>query len=102
MSELVRICSLEELPAEGHAKEVSVAGKAVCIARVHDEVAAMDNVCPHRGGPLAEGLIENGKVVCPWHAWEFDPKSGECLTVSGTKVDIYRIQVQGDDVFLEI
>jgi nitrite reductase (NADH) small subunit len=102
MSELLRICSSAELPESGHAKEAAAGSRTVCIANIDGEICAMDNVCPHRGGPLAEGMIENGKVVCPWHAWEFDPHSGECVTVTGTKVDVFRIQVQGDDVFIEI
>ena len=102
MSELVRICSRAELPDSGHAKEFIANGHSVCVANVDGAVAAMGNVCPHRGGPLAEGMIEDGKLVCPWHAWEFDPLSGECLTVSGTHVDVYRIQEQDGDVFVEI
>ena len=39
--------------------------------------SAMENVCLHRGGPLGQGMIEGGKVVCPWHGWAWDPKTGE-------------------------
>jgi nitrite reductase (NADH) small subunit len=102
MTELVKICTVDELPANGHAKEVLAGHRMLCLANVDGELAAMDNVCPHRGGPLAEGLIENGKVVCPWHAWEFDPRSGECSTVSGITVEVYRITTTGDDVFVEV
>ena len=97
----MRICSVGDLPTAGHAKEFAAGARTLCLANVDGQLAAIDNVCPHRGGPLAEGIIENGKVVCPWHAWEFDPISGECATVSGVKVDVFCITLQGEDVFVE-
>jgi len=102
MPERVRICSAEQLPAEGHAKEFFAGEVPVCVSHIGGKLGAIHNICPHRGGPLAEGMIENGKIACPWHAWEFDPATGECSTVPGSRVDAYSIQVQGDDVFLEI
>jgi len=48
----------------------------LCIANINGVIRALDNECPHRGGPLAEGLIEDGKLICPWHAWSFDPATG--------------------------
>ncbi len=62
------------------------------------QFCALDNQCPHRGGPLSEGMIEAGKVVCPWHAWAFDPATGETAE-SHEKVTVYPISVEGEDVF---
>jgi nitrite reductase (NADH) small subunit len=62
---------------------------------------ALDNVCPHRGGPLAEGFIEHGKIVCPWHQWEFDLATGQA-THSPTKATSFPLSVQGDDVLVEL
>src|SRR5947207_14099585 len=55
---------------------VVVAGRAVCITRTADGYGALDNRCPHQGGPLGDGQVENGYVVCPWHAYEYDPRTG--------------------------
>lgn len=74
MPELVRICAESELPREGEVCEM--AGGALCVARVNGEIAVLDNVCPHDEGPLGQGMIENGKVVCPFHGWAFDVKTG--------------------------
>jgi nitrite reductase (NADH) small subunit len=101
MSELIRIGALADLPQSNHAKEISAAGRAFCIANVDGEICAMDNVCPHRGGPLGEGTIENGKLICPWHAWEFDPRSGKCHT-SDQHVKTYPVVTEGEDAFVEI
>lgn len=76
MSDFVRICSQEELPPEGSVKEVVINGRALCVAKVNGTVSLLDGTCPHEGGPLGEGSIEGGKVVCPWHAYAFDLKTG--------------------------
>jgi nitrite reductase (NADH) small subunit len=63
---------------------------------------ALDNVCPHRGGPLAEGTVEHGKIVCPWHQWEFDLATGQATHSSATKATSYPLHLQGDDVLVEL
>jgi nitrite reductase (NADH) small subunit len=101
MSEFVRICGKADLPASGNAKEFTVGDKMFCVANEHGEIAAMDNVCPHRGGPLGQGMIEGGKIICPWHAWAFDLKTGEAAHASQARVDIYEIKIDGDDVLVK-
>ena len=64
--------------------------------------SAMDNVCLHRGGPLGQGMIENGKVVCPWHGWEWDPKTGEASHNSSAKVAVYPLKLENGDVLIEV
>ena len=76
MSEFVRICSVAELPAEGEVTEFTVQGRALCVAHVNGGVAVLDGTCPHEGGPLGEGIVEGGRVVCPWHAYAFDLHTG--------------------------
>ncbi len=48
---------------------------------------ALDNICPHAGGPLAMGWLVDSVVVCPWHAWEFDIRTGRCVTS-----DVYHVR----------
>jgi nitrite reductase (NADH) small subunit len=98
MSEFVRICSKAELPEPGMAKEVGAGTAAVCVANVNGEISAMDNSCPHRQGPLGQGTIEGGKVVCPWHAWAFDVKTGSAAHNPSANVQIYEVKIEGDDV----
>src|ERR1700751_2480646 len=76
MSEFVLICTQGELPAAGHVKEFTVEGRALCVANVDGAICVLDGTCPHEGGPLGEGSIEDGKVVCPWHAYAFDVHTG--------------------------
>jgi len=102
MSQMVRLCSVTETPNEGEVCEIAAAGRVFCVARVDGEVVVMDNVCPHRGGPLGQGLIENGHVVCPWHAWAFNAKTGCASHNSKACVRRYEVQVEGDAVLVDV
>lgn len=102
MSELVRICSRAELPPEGEAREISVRDRTLCVATVNGQATAIDNVCPHRGGPLGQGIIEEGQVICPWHAWAFDLKTGICSHNGHAKVEVFKILLDGEDVVVEL
>jgi nitrite reductase (NADH) small subunit len=101
MSSLVKICAKSDLPHVGEAKEFSAGARTLCVANVDGKICALDNECPHRGGPLAEGMIESGKLICPWHAWAFDPVTG-ASDVSQERVAVYPLTVEGEDVFVKI
>ena len=97
----VKITSQSELPAANQAKEFSCGDKLVCVANVNGEISAMENTCLHRGGPLGQGVISGGKVVCPWHGWAWDPKTGEAVP-PGAKVAVYAVKIEGGDVLIEL
>lgn len=82
-------------------REFSAGERTVCIANVDGCYSVMDNVCPHRGGPLGQGVVMDGKVVCPWHGWAWDPVTGMAPHAE-QRVPIYRLRVEGDDVFVEL
>ncbi len=65
----------KELP-EGRVKTVTANHKGICLTHYKGKFSALDNRCPHQGGPLGEGSIENGLLRCPWHGWDFDPCTG--------------------------
>ena len=102
MPEFVRIASRAELPAAGQAKEFKCGEKVVCVANVDGEISAMDNVCMHRGGPLGQGLIEGDKLICPWHGWQWDPKTGAVVHNPNFKLAVYPVRIDGDDVKIEM
>jgi len=102
MSEFVKIAAKSEMPAEGEAKEFLLGWNAVCVARIDGELCALNNECLHQGGPLADGTIEGGKIVCPWHGWEFDLKSGQATYPSSAKAQTYPLKVEGDDVLIQM
>ena len=71
----VRVLGKDELP-DGRVVPVTCDRKTVCMTHYKGEYAALDNRCPHQGGPLGEGSIENGMLRCPWHGWDYDPLTG--------------------------
>jgi nitrite reductase (NADH) small subunit/3-phenylpropionate/trans-cinnamate dioxygenase ferredoxin subunit len=75
----------------GTGKTVELSGRKLAIFNVDGKFHAIDDVCPHRGGPLGEGFLEGKNVTCPWHAWEFDVTSGQCLTMEGTRQKCCRL-----------
>lgn len=72
------------------------------MTRINGQLSALDNVCPHRGGPLGTGIVDDGKLICPWHGWQFDPVTGHAIHVPDTGVPVYPVSVEGDDIFIEI
>lgn len=102
MSDFTRMCGRAELPEPGEVKEFEVNGRTICVANVGGRICAMDNVCVHRGGPLGQGSVERGKLVCPWHGWEFDPVTGAAAHNPQHRVTVYEVRVEGDDVLIGI
>ncbi|OEK01948.1 pyruvate oxidase [Roseivirga sp. 4D4] len=65
----------EELP-EGRVMSVTAEHQGICLTHFEGKFSALDNKCPHQGGPLGEGSIENGLLRCPWHGWDYHPCTG--------------------------
>ena len=99
---LIKLASESELPSPGQAKEFPCGDKVICVANVNGDTSAMDNVCLHRGGPLGQGVIENDKVVCPWHLWEWDPKTGQAGHDPTAKIAVYPVKIESGDVMVEL
>jgi nitrite reductase (NADH) small subunit len=100
VNEIVRICGVSDLPGEGEVREFEAAGQTYCLARVNGRISALDNVCLHQGGPLGQGVIEAGKVVCPWHGWQFDALTGICVHAPKHGVAVYEVAIESGDVLL--
>ena len=102
MSVFVKLATESELPPAGQAKEFSCGDRVICVANVDGTISAMDNVCLHRGGPLGQGVIEDNKVVCPWHGWQWDPKTGEAAQNRSAKVAVYPLKTESGNVMIEL
>ena len=97
MAEFIKVASLSEL-APGSAKAVEVKGKAIAVFNVEGAIYATDNTCLHQGGPLGEGELMGDVVICPWHQWEYNVRTGEMPGDSSVKVATYPVQVEGGDI----
>jgi nitrite reductase (NADH) small subunit len=96
------LCAVSEAPKPGEVREAEAKGVAVCLANVQGRLAALGNVCPHRAGPLGQGWLEGEAVVCPWHAWAFDTRTGEVLPPERGKVDVVPVRIEGEDVLIDL
>jgi thiamine pyrophosphate-dependent acetolactate synthase large subunit-like protein/nitrite reductase/ring-hydroxylating ferredoxin subunit len=72
----LKVLEPDEL-AEGRVKPVTCVHTTLCMTHYDGKYGALDNRCPHQGGPLGEGSIENGLLRCPWHGWDYDPLTGK-------------------------
>ncbi|MFB6242515.1 MAG: thiamine pyrophosphate-binding protein [Halobaculum sp.] len=88
-----------ELP-EGRVEAVSCGGTTVAVTHYEGEYSAIDNSCPHQGGPLGEGSIEKGLLRCPWHGWDFDPITGESPGSHDDCQKVYETEVRDDGVYV--
>ncbi len=100
MAKLVKVATVGEI-APGTGRCVEVEGRQIALFNVGGTIHALDNTCPHRGGPLAEGDLDGTTVTCPWHAWQFDVTTGESLT-DDLVVARYDVEVNGEDVFVSL
>jgi nitrite reductase/ring-hydroxylating ferredoxin subunit len=75
VAEFVKVAKANEIEP-GQARLVDVKGKQIALFNVEGEFFALENVCAHQGGPLADGEISGHEVICPWHGATFDIRTG--------------------------
>ncbi len=101
MSNFVRVAGAGEIkPGEG--KTVSVNGNDVALFNVDGNFYAIDNTCPHRGGPLGEGFLEGDAVTCPWHGWRFNVTNGANIVMPNISVKAYKVKVENNEVLISL
>lgn len=96
----VRVCDVGDVPL-GEGRAVTVAGRRLAIFHAESGWYALDDACPHRGGPLSDGLLAESCVTCPLHERRFDLTTGEALG-GGDPVPAYRVIFSGRDVLVEL
>lgn len=84
--------------APGTGKAVVVGEREIALFNVEGRYYALDNTCPHQGGPLAEGWLDGAVVTCPWHAWTFKLSDGKMTLGDFARVDTFDVRVEGDDI----
>ncbi len=102
MSDWIDLCPARDAPAEGELREAETRGTSVCLARIGGALHALDNLCPHRQGPLAEGWIEGTAVVCPWHSWAFDVTTGATLPPEHAQIAVYPVRIAGEMIQIQL
>jgi nitrite reductase/ring-hydroxylating ferredoxin subunit len=97
----VKVANLSALPPDS-VTEVLVDEHPYAICRTGGEIRALSGICIHQGGPLGQGQIHQGRVVCPYHLWEFDCRTGEYDYDPAKRVATFEVRVEGDEIFLQV
>ena len=101
MATFVKVGQTTDIP-EGEGRTYELEGHNVAVFNVGGAFHAMDGGCPHRGGPLGEGYLEEKVVTCPWHGWRFDVTTGQSPVNPAAKVPCYAVKVEGTDLLVEL
>lgn len=102
MSTPVKVATRSELPVGGKLL-AEVEGRAIALFNVDGTLHAIDDVCTHDGGPLAEGALEGCEIRCPRHGARFDVRTGKALCFPAFEpVKTHRVELRGDDVYVDL
>ena len=87
----------------GERKIIDVDGISIAVFSIADKFYAIDSACPHQGGPLGNGeLVDGATIVCPFHAWSFDVKTGINTKFDSIKIKSFPVKVDGDEIKITI
>ena len=96
-----KVAEPEEV-AGGATIAVEAGSRAIALTCQNGQCGAIDGQCPHQGGPLAEGTLEEGFLCCPWHGWRFDPQTGESPDPHHGGVTAYQTETRDDGIYVAV
>ena len=102
MSNWTEVVALEDIPVLGSRVVDTDAMQVAVFRTVDDQVFAIKNACPHKGGPLSEGIVHGTSVTCPLHNWKIDLASGEALGPDEGCTNVFPVKVENGKDYLEI
>ena len=101
MGRFVEACAAADV-ADGRGHAVVLDGLAIALFRDGDRLHALQGTCPHAGGAMGGGWVEEGEAVCPLHRWRFKLASGRCVSGPGPSLHRFRCEVRSGRVWVEI
>jgi nitrite reductase (NADH) small subunit len=102
MLDWIRVCRLEDIPQLGSRVVNSAEGRIAVFRNAEDEVFALADRCPHKGGPLSQGIVHGRKVTCPLHNWNIRLEDGCAVEPDEGCTQRYAARVEAGEVFLQI
>jgi NAD(P)H-dependent nitrite reductase small subunit len=97
----VRVASVAELPSEGLGHAVKAEGLDIALFRWNERVYAIEDLCPHLGFPLSEGIMQTGEVICSWHGWHVRLEDGSCRR-ERERAKVWECEVREGEVFVRL
>jgi nitrite reductase (NADH) small subunit len=92
---------LGDIPV-GQSRCLEFGSLQVGLFRHAEGIFAIDNICPHRGAPLHEGMVSDGQVTCPWHQWQFQLKDGVCRNIPNIQIPTYAVEVRDGAIWIDL
>ncbi len=102
MSEWKKLCAVTDIPLLGSRVVRSAAGDIAVFRTGDDEVFAMHDKCPHKGGPLSQGIVHGRQVTCPLHGWKIQLENGEAVAPDVGCTKPFAVKVEAGEVFLAV
>jgi nitrite reductase (NADH) small subunit len=97
----IEIGSIKDIPRRGARCVATPAGKIAVFRTADDKVFAIDDRCPHKGGPLSQGIVHGAAVTCPLHNWVIALDTGKALGADEGEVRTYPLKVEGGRLFID-
>lgn len=101
MSDWIDVAALEDVPLRGARMIKTYEGCVAVFRTAENEVFALDNACPHKAGPLAEGIVHGRSVTCPLHNWVISLETGQAQGADEGQVATYAARVEGGRILLD-
>lgn len=102
MSDWKKLCPLNEIPPLGSRVVASQHGDIAIFRMANDEVFAIHDKCPHKGGPLSQGIVSGKVVTCPLHSWKIDLETGEAVAPDVGCTPPFSVKRVGDEVWIAL
>ena len=99
--EFIDVASINDVPT-GRVRRLVVEGRTIALYHTSRGFFASDNVCPHRGGPLSDGDLIGDEIICPWHLWGFDVKTGVCTGNDSVSIVVHEVKVDHDRILVKL
>ncbi len=97
----IKVIQSHLLPEGGKLIVTLSTGEEAALFRIKGKIYAVDNTCPHEGGPIGDGEVDGCVVTCPWHEWQFSLESGECLNMPGSDLKRFKVWEKSGEIYLE-
>ena len=97
----IKVANINDLKP-GECKAVNVNGTEIALFNVDSVFHAVENSCPHKGGPLGEGILDGEIVRCPWHGWRFNVVTGNSPVMPTAHLKKFEVKVEGEDVLVNL
>jgi nitrite reductase (NADH) small subunit len=92
---------LSDFPS-GTSQEIVVGCHVIAVFNTESGMYAVDGMCAHQGGPLANGKVAGCVITCPWHGWQYDLQTGQHLTAKSVRLQSFAVKIENGEVLIEV